>query len=83
MCQRVFDVTIPPPAIEFTNNYFGGLNITGSNIFFMNAIEDPWRYAGMQKIHDPVLQKDMRAHLIDCKDCAHCVDLHGDNYYDS
>ena len=54
---------------------FGGLEITGENIFFLNAIEDPWQYAGMLEIHDPVKQKDMQAERINCTDCGHCVDL--------
>jgi len=52
-CKRIFGNTIAPPAINYTNGYFGGLNITGSNIFFANAIEDPWQFAGMREIYDP------------------------------
>lgn len=59
-----------------SNEYFGGLDITGSNIFFLTASEDPWQYAGMIEIHDPLVQKDMVAFHIDCVDCGHCIDLH-------
>jgi len=31
----------------------GGLNNNGTNIVFNNAIEDPWQYAGMRKVHNP------------------------------
>jgi hypothetical protein len=76
MCQRAFGTQIPLPAINKTNDYFGGLEITGDNIVFMTASEDPWQYAGMTKIHNPDTQKDMRAIHITCPDCSHCVDLH-------
>jgi hypothetical protein len=41
-CKRIFGDDLAPPAIDYSNNYFGGLEISGSNIFFANAIEDPW-----------------------------------------
>ena len=41
-CQRIFSPTLPYPAVEETNMEFGGLNNTGKNIYFFNAIEDPW-----------------------------------------
>ena len=65
-----------PPAVNFTNMIFGGLNITGDHIFFFNAIEDPWQYAGMRHISDPSTHVSQKAWLINCTDCAHCVDLH-------
>ena len=30
----------------------------------------------MRQIHDPATQSGMEAILINCEDCAHCVDLH-------
>ena len=30
----------------------------------------------MTKIHNPELQKDMKAWHIVCEDCSHCIDLH-------
>lgn len=41
-CKRIFGDNLPTPAIDYSNSYFGGLEITGENIFFANAIEDPW-----------------------------------------
>ena len=76
-CQRVFGVTIPVhPNVDTVNSKFGGMNITGSNIVFMTANEDPWQGSQMLSIHDPIIQKDMTAFHIDCPDCSHCVDLH-------
>lgn len=34
-------------------------------------IEDPWRWASLQKS-----QKNIISKIIDCDDCAHCSDLH-------
>ena len=56
---------------------FGGLNNNGTNIVFNNAIEDPWQYAGMRKVHNPEKQTSIVTNLIECVDCAHCIDLHG------
>lgn len=64
------------PSVDYVNSNFGGLDITGENIFFMTASEDPWQGACMVELHDPVKQKDMVAHHITCPDCSHCVDLH-------
>ena len=64
------------PDVSDVNSHFGGMDITGSNIVFMTAIEDPWQGSQMVSIHDPVVQKEMVAYHIDCTDCSHCVDLH-------
>ncbi len=45
-------------------------------MIFVNAIEDPWQYAGMRTVTDPEKQPDMVAYLIDCNDCGHCADLY-------
>jgi hypothetical protein len=76
-CNRVFNHEQPDLDIAFTYSYFGGLDITGDNILFMTASEDPWKYAGMLEIQDPVTQKNMVARNIKCVGCGHCVDLHG------
>jgi len=61
--------------VEETNAEFGGLDNRGKRIYFFNAIEDPWQYAGMRNITDPEKHPDQKAWLIDCENCAHCVDL--------
>jgi hypothetical protein len=78
-CKDIFASNIGPPDTKAINDFYGGLDIAGSQIVFANAIEDPWQYAGMRVIHDPATQKDMTAILINCNDCAHCVDLHTPN----
>jgi len=74
-CKRIFGDDLPALNINFTNSYFGGMNITGSNIFFVNAVEDPWQFAGMREIYNPKLQSGMEARLINCTNCGHCIDL--------
>lgn len=34
------------PDTTATNNYYGGSNIQGTAIFFINSSEDPWQWAG-------------------------------------
>ena len=41
-CKALFDPDLPPTTDGWTNAYFGGLDITGSNIYFFTACEDPW-----------------------------------------
>jgi hypothetical protein len=52
-CSRVFGKDLPPNNNAWTNENYGGLNITGQNIFFANAEEDPWQWAGMRELSNP------------------------------
>ena len=74
-CADVFGAQYSEPNVNATNAYYGALNIKGSNIVFANAIEDPWQYAGMRSIYNATLQDNSEAVLINCNNCAHCVDL--------
>ena len=41
-CKAVFGAAYAcDPIVEWYNQYYGGLDITGENIIFANAIEDP------------------------------------------
>ena len=51
-CKRVFGQEIVTKT-DYTNKYYGGLDITGDNIFFLNGSEDPWQYAGMRQLTHP------------------------------
>ena len=75
-CKDIFDDTVGPPAVNFYNKWYGGLNITGDKIVFANAAEDPWQYAGLTKIQNQTSQAGMKTVYINCNNCAHCVDLH-------
>lgn len=75
-CSRVFGYGLPENYADKTNELFGGLDIRGSNIFFANAEEDPWQWAGMRELQDPYQERSMTAALINCDDCGHCIDFH-------
>lgn len=74
-CKAIFSPDLAPPAIGYAKYTYGDTSMRASNIVFNNAIEDPWQYAGMREIDHPY-QADLVANLIDCTDCAHCVDIH-------
>lgn len=74
-CNRAFDMKMDPKkGIDEFNMLFGGTEMRGSNIFFTNGVEDAWQWAGMREItHN---YTSMEAHVVDCVNCAHCVDLY-------
>lgn len=76
-CARIFGPFIKiKTKTDETNKNYGGLDIKGHNIFFANAEEDPWQWAGMREIHNPRKQSSMIAQMINCTDCGHCIDFH-------
>ena len=76
-CKAIFGDDIGEPAVDKINEHYGGLDITGDNIFFTNGSEDPWQYAAMTEIQHPEsTQKTMKAAYIECDTCGHCVDFH-------
>lgn len=79
LCYAMFDEKIAyGPNVKGNNDWFGGLDITGENIIFFTARDDPWQYAGMKEIQHPEsTQMNMTAYHVNCPDCSHCVDLHG------
>ena len=48
-CKRIFG-NIPEPDTEWTNWNYGGLDIESNYVYFVNAVEDPWKYAGMRQL---------------------------------
>ena len=70
LCREVFGVTTLP-AVEETNLYYGGWNLSTSNTFFVNGVEDPWQWAGVRQS----LGETVPAVVVNCTQCAHCVDL--------
>ena len=74
-CERIFpglDMS-EQPSVKATTNRFGGYNIAGTDIFFTNGSEDPWRWATQRKDR-PWLNQVSR--ITECENCAHCVDLY-------
>jgi hypothetical protein len=78
LCNRVFGLTTLPD-VNGTNNYYGGLDIGGSNIYFSQGVQDPWQWAGMRATPRP----SMPTTVVDCDGCAHCVDLYTPTATDS
>jgi len=67
---------MPGPAWEQINEMYHGTDINETNIFFFNAREDPWQYAGIEKLSKAQKLNPMKFKYIDCPDCGHCIDLH-------
>lgn len=69
LCKEVFGVT-DLPAINATNNYYGGAHLATSNTFFVNGVEDPWQWASVRR----PLAGSVPAVVVNCTQCAHCVE---------
>lgn len=81
-CGRAFGVKLNPKnAIDEMNFLFGGTNMKGSNIYFTNGVEDGWQWAAMREVKDE--DSTMKAHVVNCTDCGHCVDLYTESSKDA
>jgi hypothetical protein len=76
-CDEVFG-TIPD--VAHTNALYGGDKLKGSNIYFTNGDEDGWKWASIRELPEG---SPMKAEVIVCDDCSHCVDLKGEKETDS
>ena len=48
-----------------------------SKIAFVNSVEDPWKFASMRFVEDPMgSQKHLKTFFVDCPGCSHCSDIH-------
>lgn len=76
-CKAIFGDLLPEPAVDEINRFYGGLDIKGENIYFINGSEDPWQFAGMTSLKHPwTSQRNMKAAYVECETCGHCVDFH-------
>lgn len=76
-CQYIFpalDYNETYPMITYTEDQYGGGNkMDGTNIFFTNGSEDPWKW--VTQLQDrPELNQ--RSRVSECIGCAHCADLY-------
>jgi hypothetical protein len=69
-CSDTFGLSQLPRTSE-GNMQLGGVDLNVHNLIMTNGDEDPWIWAGLQQSHG-----DVKAIVIDCNDCAHCVDLY-------
>jgi hypothetical protein len=58
------------PEVMETNLYYGGWNLSTSETFFVNGVEDPWQWASVRHSLGP----SVPAVVVNCSQCAHCVD---------
>lgn len=63
--------------IDFTNNFYGGFNLTLTNVIFPNGLVDPWHALGVLYIINPT------ATPLIIQDTAHCADMYPDSPNDS
>ena len=59
------------PKVERNNIEFGGFNQQSTNLYMYNGIEDPWRWASIQKSQGKIISR-----VGNCTNCAHCGDLY-------
>ena len=46
------DLLLAPPVTNETNNYYGGTEPRGSNIYFSDFSDDPWQQASVRRVSD-------------------------------
>lgn len=62
------------PNIQKTLEAYGnGNQLDGTNIFFTNGSEDPWKWVTQLQDRPQINQ---RSHVSECVGCAHCADLY-------
>lgn len=69
-CNEIFHYSggLPVPDLNITTTE---LNYKGRNIFYTYGVEDPWQWVGVRESYD----ESVKSVIVDCDDCAHCVDL--------
>lgn len=77
-CERTYGINVYPDT-EHWNSRYGATGLAATRIIFTNGGEDPWQGASVTETENP----EIYPIVIDCDDCAHCVDLHGDYPTDS
>ena len=79
-CRDVFDENIPYPDTNKFNTEWGGLQQTGTKIFFTTGSQDPWTHLCVTEEQVP---DGCYAHTIIGPNSGHCSDLHGAQSTDS
>lgn len=70
ICSDTFGSQYEIPNVEWTNTYFGGIELSGSFIILPNGNVDPWHNLG---VADP---RNNLETAIFMTDTAHCADLY-------
>lgn len=76
-CGTMFpEFPVFPPDTDAVNAVYGGAQTDATNIIFTNGLEDPWRRASVAPPPAKLPSDSETSILIDCPQCAHCIDLH-------
>lgn len=78
-CQDSYGIPLVPNDNR-TNSQLGGLGMVTDNIIFTNGFDDPWQHAGLLQNANG---NRMKAQLITCADCGHCVEEYTPKWSDS
>jgi hypothetical protein len=78
-CDDIFGLDIFTDTKE-ANLELGDTHLESSAIYFTNGVEDGWKWAGVMELPET---SPMRAEVIDCENCAHCVDLYTESDSDA
>lgn len=72
MCNRVFDIGVMAvyAAVNRTNQYYGGRNVTGTNIVFPNGSIDPWHALSV------LTDIGSSVHAVYITGTAHCANMY-------
>ena len=74
-CLKSFGDVVYPDAFN-VNAIYGDVRVgkVATHIYFTQAGEDPWQWAGMKK--GDALNPNNKYGYMDCDNCGHCIDLH-------
>lgn len=69
-CGRIFGIPGMKPAIDYTNDYYGGYDLKGSNILFTNGMRDPWHLLSITENQPPTPTSSVQAVTYQAGHCA-------------
>lgn len=78
LCDAVYGPGIWPPDTASFNKKYGGKSPKATNVFYLNASEDPWQWAGVRR----TLSSSKPAYLMVGPNVGHCKDLYSETKTD-
>ena len=74
MCAAAFDGWKSDPEVAWINQFYGDVDIAGTNIIFPSGTIDPWHVLGVTNTTGKLPQSTEQALFIE--GTAHCSDLY-------
>jgi len=74
ICSEAFGISELPDT-EWTNYFYGGVDIDEENILFVNGNIDPWHILGLYS--EDIGKHGQEADILYIDGTAHCADMHG------